>query len=267
MKIHIMYETVLEFENGAFAYNHAPVLEEINVSIKAGEFVGIIGPNGAGKSTLIRLMAGLLPLKSGKLSLCNQALHRYNQKAIARLIGYVPQQMELSFPFSVEEVVAMGRYPHLQGLTHKDRASGAILEKALEWMDLQTLRERPFKQLSGGEKQRAVIASVLAQEANILLLDEPTSALDLKHQQGIYRNLKALSQEQGKTVIIVTHDVNLASQFCPRLLLMHHGRISKDGSPRHVLQFQTLQDVYGVKVYIDINPFTESVYILPYDTQ
>ena len=137
----------------------------------------------------------------------------------------------------------------------------------IDWMDLNTFTDRSFTQLSGGEKQRVLIASALAQEPNLLLLDEPTSALDLKHQQSIYRRLKELSLNEGKTIVIVTHDINLAAQFCSRLILLNEGQITKDGTPDDVLKFPTIEEVYGVQVYIDVNPFTDSIYILPFDTK
>ncbi|MBD3226434.1 MAG: ATP-binding cassette domain-containing protein [Caldithrix sp.] len=262
----MMNNAVLKLDDINFAFEENQVLKDISCSVFQGEFMGIIGPNGAGKSTLIKLIAGLSTAGAGKIQLFNQPIGQFDKKSLARRIGYVPQHIDISFPFTVEEVVAMGRYPHLRGFINKDTGAAQSIEKAMQWMDLQPLRHRPFNALSGGEKQRTVIGSVLAQEADIFLLDEPTSALDLNHQQGIYRRLKRLSAEEGKTIIIVTHDVNLAAQFCPRLFLMHQGRCVRDGAPQDVLQFRLIEEVYGVKVYIDINPFTDSVYILPYDS-
>jgi iron complex transport system ATP-binding protein len=148
-----------------------------------------------------------------------------------------------------------------------DEGAHFAVEYALETMDLKTMRHRSFLTLSGGEKQRTVIASALAQQTDIILLDEPTSSLDLKHQQQIYRILRRLTRDENKLVLLVTHDINLSAQFCNRLILLDKGRIIADGPPHEVLKFQLIQQVYGVKVYIDVNPFTDTVYILPYDTK
>lgn len=243
------------------------VLSDININVSSGEFLGIIGPNGAGKSTLLKILAGILPFGFGKIKIGDQEIEKIRRKDLAMLIGYVPQGVDVPFDFSVRDVVELGRYPYQRGFAQKDKLSSTVVDHALEWMDLQELQDRIFTNLSGGEKQRAIIASALAQEPEILLLDEPTSALDLKHQQQIYRILRDFSVKEKKTVILVTHDINLAAQFCDRLILLHKGKLHADGPPEEVLQFPVIQEVYGVKVYIDVNPFTKSIYILPYDTQ
>lgn len=263
-----MVKPILNISNLFFSFGDSgEVLSGINLTVGSGEIVGIIGPNGAGKSTLIRLITGLHHLRRGQIKIMDRAIGSYSKKELALQVGYVPQNVDISFAFSVEEVIAMGRYPHLQGLVQNDADGRAAIESALDWMDLQALRRRPFNELSGGEKQRTIIASVLAQQAGLLCLDEPTSALDLHHQQSINRILGRLAREEQKTIIVVTHDINLAAQFCSRLVLLDKGRLAADGRPDQVLQFSLIEQVYGVKVYIDINPFTKSLYILPYDTK
>ncbi len=249
-----------------FSYANRTILHHISFDVQPGTFVGLIGPNGAGKSTLIKLIAGLLPLAKGRLLLSGQNSHHLTRRQRALLMAYVPQSIELHFPFTVREVVRMGRFAHRSSLVAHDPQNEHAVSLSIRTMDLQSLAEHPFTALSGGEKQRAVIASALAQESALLLLDEPTSALDLRHQQLILTQLKQQVHEQKKTTLFVTHDINLAAQFCDRLLLMHEGRIVADGAPKDVLQFQLIQKVYGVKVYIDINPLTDTLYILPYST-
>ncbi len=249
-----------------FSYAKQAILQDISFDVQPGTFLGLIGPNGAGKSTLIKLIAGLLSLKDGQLAISGQDSHNLTRKQRALLMAYVPQSIELHFPFSVREVVRMGRFAHRAGLVAHDPQNEEAVSLSIRTMDLQSLAEHPFTALSGGEKQRAVIASALAQESDLLLLDEPTSALDLRHQQLILTQLKQQVQSQKKTTLFVTHDINLAAQFCDRLLLMHQGRIIADGTPKEVLQFPLIQKVYGVKVYIDINPLTDTLYILPYST-
>ncbi len=263
-----MSNPLIRVQNLSFAYEEQKdILIDIAIDINETEFIGIIGPNGAGKSTLIKLIAGLLPTNRNTITLCDKNISDYQPKQLAQILGYVPQKVEIPFTFTIQQVVEMGRFPYLQGIFHQDIDTEQAVDKAMQWMDLIGLRNRSFSTLSGGEQQRAVIASVLAQQAKVLLLDEPTSALDLRHQQGIYRILKQLAIEEGKTIVIVTHDINLAAQFCKRLILMNKGKIIADGLPDQVLQFQLIQQVYGVKVYIDVNPLTKSLYILPYDTK
>lgn len=256
---------MLKIQNLSFSYSSLPFLENITLYIEPGENVGIIGPNGSGKSTLVKLIAGILEPSAGQIYINQQQLADLQRKSAARLMAYVPQTVEVSFNFLVNDVVAMGRFPHAETLLIKDKNYNNAVNSAIAKMNLEEMRYRPFSDLSGGEKQRTVIASALAQESNLLLLDEPTSALDLKHQQEIYNLLRHQCREEKKTVIVVTHDINLAAQFCDRLILLNHGKIIKDGSPGEVLKFQIIQDVYGVNVYIDINPFTKSIYILPYE--
>lgn len=260
-----MKREIIDLQNVTFAYGEKEVLFDINLKIHSGEVLGIIGPNGVGKSTLLKILAALYEPQKGHYHLLGKNLKSWKRKEIAKTIGYVPQGVELSFAFTVKEVVAMGRYPYLQGIPGADPDGDKMVQRALRLTDLKGLENRLFPSLSGGEKQRVLIASVLAQDTALFLLDEPTSALDLKHQIAILKLLKSLSKDEGKSVALVTHEVNLAAQFCDRLLLLSEGRIVKKGRPDEVLQFNLIRDVYGVDVYIDINPFTNSIYILPFD--
>ncbi len=260
-----MSETILELSQLSFAYRQNRVLHDVNLQITRGEFVGIIGPNGAGKSTLLKILAALYPPETGTYRLLGKNLLKWKRKALAKKIGYVPQSVDLTFNFTVRQVIEMGRYPYFQGLTGGDPQAEQYIQQAIEICDLQGLEMRFFPSLSGGEKQRVLIASALAQNTDILLLDEPTASLDLKHQIATLKLLKRLSKKNNRTVVLVTHEINLAAQFCDRLLLLNKGRVVKDGAPDQVLQFTLIQEVYGVNVYIDINPFTQSIYVLPFD--
>jgi len=255
---------ILNIDRLNFAYQHDPVLEDISLTLGESEFVGIIGPNGAGKSTLLKHMAGVLTCREDRLFIENKPLNRIPRRRLARAVAYLPQEVEFVFSFSVDEVLRMGRYPHTHGIRIYSQRDEDVIDNVSRMLDIEAFRLRNYSDLSGGEKQRVLIASALAQEPKLILLDEPTSALDLHHQLGIYQILRSQQQSNGLTVVVVTHDINLAAQFCTRMILMDHGKILRDGPPDQVLQFQTLQDVFGVKVYIDINPMTESLYILPY---
>lgn len=256
---------MLKVSQLSFSYNDKPLFENISFEIGASENVAIIGPNGSGKSTLIKLIAGILEPQNGDIRVDNKSLNEYKRIHLAKSMAYVPQNVDITFNFSVQDVVKMGRYPYSETLMLHDPEGEQVVEDAIEKMGIGPIRNRRFSEISGGEKQRAVIASALCQQADLFLLDEPTSALDFRHQQEIYKLLKHLCKDEGKTVLVVTHDINLASQFCDRLILIDEGKIVCSGIPDEVLKFQLIQQVYGVKVYIDINPFTKSVYILPYE--
>lgn len=255
----------IEVRDLNFSYGEIQVLKDINLSISPSEFIGIIGPNGAGKSTLLKLIDGIFPDRENRILLNGAPIRSIPRKNLARILAYLPQETEMTFDFSVREVVRMGRFPYLHGIQIYSPEDEKVVEECINLLDIGEFRDRGYGELSGGEKQRVLIASALAQEPKILLLDEPTSALDLHHQIGIYQILKGLQTEHDLTVVVVTHDINLASQFCNRMLLMNQGAIVRDGTPNEVLQFKILQEIFGVKVYIDINPMTNSIYILPYD--
>jgi len=260
-------QRILEAQDVHFAFNKQAVLFAVRLNITQGEFVGIIGPNGAGKSTLLKVLIGLHRPVRGQVTLMGRDINDYSAKELARMRAYVPQTPEIPLLYNVQQIVRMGRYPYQSAFGVSDAAGEHVVTQALKQLELSGLKQRLFSQLSGGEQQRALLASALAQQSPLLFLDEPTSALDLKHQQSIFRHLRRLVLEEGKTIVTVTHDVNLAAQFCDRLILLNRGRVVAEGAPADVLKFRLLQQVYGVKVYIDINPFTGSIYILPYELE
>lgn len=255
---------MLEIKNLTFCYLSSKVLNDICLNFSEGEFVGIIGPNGAGKSTLLKIIDGILPCQKDRVRLNKMEIGAYSRKLLSQLISYLPQETEFAFSYTVEEVVRMGRFPYKKGIGYYTIEDEQIIKNAMKIMDIDRFMHRNFNELSSGEKQRVLISSALVQQPRILLLDEPTSALDLHHQIEIYQILKNQQLTQKLTVIIVTHDINLAAQYCDRMILLHQGKIISDGSTDEVLKFKTLQDIFGVKVYIDINPMTQSIYILPY---
>jgi len=256
---------MLEIKNLNFSYGNNPVLKQITFSVTAGEFIAIIGPNGAGKSTLIKMIDGILHGGQSDILLNGVPINAFSRKELAQKIAYLPQDGKFSFAFTVREVVMMGRFPYLKGVLTYTAEDVYIVKEMMTLMEIDQFADRGFNELSGGEKQRVLIASALAQQPNIILLDEPTSALDLHHQIAIYHILKKLQKEQNLAIIVVTHDINLAAQYCERMTLMGNGMIIRDDTPENVLQFNLLQEIFGVKVFIDINPLTNSLYILPYE--
>ena len=244
----------LEVDRLSFSYETVPVLSAISLSIRPGEFVGIIGPNGSGKSTLLRLLAGVSHPSAGTVRLDGRSLRETPRREVARRIAVVPQETTFTFAFSALEVVLMGRSPHLGRLSLEGPEDMKIARHAMRATDTWYLRDRRMDALSGGEKQRVVIARALAQEPSILLLDEPTTALDVRHQVDIYRLLHRLHSDSGLTVLLVSHDLNLAAKVCQRLVLLCKGKIECDGPPSAVIRAELLSSVYGTELHVQTDP-------------
>lgn len=256
-------EILMRLRNVSFAYDKEPVLTNVSLDIKRGEIVGVIGPNGSGKSTLLKLMGGILPSRPGAIAFKETGLCAFKKKILARSIAWIPQENPMVFPFKVSEVVLMGRHPYLAALTFEREEDFRIARQAMAMTETLQFADRGFNEISGGEKQRAMIASAIAQEPEMMLLDEPTSALDLKYQMEILSILKRLNKSDGLTLALALHDLHLASKFCDRTVLLQNGQIVKDGPPGEVLRKEILERVYGVKVKIFRDPDDGSVLISP----
>lgn len=254
---------MIHVDNISFAYNGVMVIHDISFSVGDGEFIGIIGPNGAGKSTLLKLLDRLIRPVSGRILLNGKALKNFTQKELARLVGFVQQDFTSAFNFTALEIVLMGRFPYQRTFAFDSGEDLRVAKEAMITTDCFHLGQRNFMTLSGGERQRVVLASALAQEPKILLLDEPTNALDLKHQLHFYRILTQLQRDKGITILSVTHDVNLASQFCGRMLVVKNGKILADGQIKQVLNKEILQKVYDTPLEIIPHPDSELPVILP----
>jgi iron complex transport system ATP-binding protein len=212
---------VLQVENVAFAYEPAhPVLKNVTFEVAAGAFLAVVGPNGAGKSTLIGLLSGQIKPLSGDIRLDAVSIRSYRPRELAREIAVVRQEFVPAFGFSVAETVMMARTPYYNPLGFENPTDRRLVTEALTLTNTAAFASRPLAQLSGGERQRVFIARALAQETPILLLDEPTSFLDFKHQVGIYDLLKSVQRDKGTTIVAVTHDINLAAQYCDQVLLL-----------------------------------------------
>lgn len=236
------------------------VLSNLNLHVDSGEMLGIVGPNGSGKTSLLKLMAKLLRPQDGDITLYGQSLEAASQNEVARHVAFVPQDNQPTFAFTVAETVLMGRFPHRQrsswdyGFGWDSREDRAIAWQAMATMDVAQLAERSIMDLSGGERQRTVIARALAQTPEVLLLDEPTAFLDLQHQLEICSVLRSLREHRGLTIVIVSHDLNLASQYCDRIVMLKEGTVYAAGSPGDVLRPDVLQAVYGCSVLVDAHP-------------
>jgi iron complex transport system ATP-binding protein len=255
--------TLAEFENVSFAYA-APeaqrarpfALRDVSFAITPGEIIGVIGPNSSGKTTLIRLLTRVLEPASGEIRLEGAPLRRLSRTDLARRVAVVPQGILPEFPFTVGELVLMGRYPHDPGRYFESRRDRSVARDAMEATGLLELADTPLQYLSGGERQRAAIARAIAQEPRLLILDEPTAHLDLRYQVEAAALLSRLNRERATTVLLVSHDLNLAAEVCDRLLLLDGGRVAAIGAPEAVLDETLLAGVFGCAVVVDKNETT-----------
>lgn len=239
---------LFELTDVGLRYGKAEILQSVNLSFGRGEFVAIAGPNGAGKSTLLSIIAGLIAPSSGACLFLGQAAHQWNRRAFAKRVAVVLQTDHSVFPFTAEDIVYMGRMPYRSGLYESSEDRQAA-EKAMAWTETASFRQREFRTLSDGEKQRVLLASALAQTPEALLLDEPSAHLDLHHQVALYRLLRDLSR-QGLLVIAVTHDLNVAGAQTDRIVLLQNGRMRAGGKPAEVIKPSIMTDVFGVQVEI-----------------
>src|SRR5215204_2048669 len=235
-------------------------LEDLSFHVRTGEVLGIVGPNGSGKSSLLKIVGGLLRPNKGHVRLAGKPMGGLARREVARLVAMVPQEYVQVFPFTVAETVLMGRFPHRAphwwALDIGDETARdlACAEQAMMDTDVLSLADRSMADLSGGERQRVVIARALAQEPAILLLDEPTAFLDINHQIEICGLISALRAERSLTVVLVSHDLNVASQYCDRLLMLKEGRLYRMGSPWDTVTTESLRAVYGCTVVVDAHP-------------
>jgi len=236
--------------NVSAGYRQQPVLHDISLTIQAGQMVALLGPNGAGKSTLLRVLTGLQPLTGGEVELFGRDLRQLRATERARLVAVVPQEVTTPMAFTVAELVALGRSVPRGRWAALAAADRQAIEQALAYTDTLELRDRYYSELSGGEKQRAIIAMALAQEPQLLLLDEPTSHLDINHRLEVLQLLERLNRERGLTVVMTSHDLNLAAEFFPQLALLNHGRITAVGAPAEVLREDVLEEAYHCKLAV-----------------
>lgn len=246
--------SMFELKEVTFSYNGRKVIDSLSLKINAGEMVGLIGPNGAGKSTLLRLLSKILSPEKGAVYFQNRRMDHISTKELAREMAVLPSETFIAYDFSVLEIVKMGRAPHLSFWSEGDERDLSIVQSALQAVGIEHLAERNIHSLSSGERQMAFLAQALAQEPRAILLDEPTVHLDLPHQLAIFSLLKKWNQEKELTIVLVSHDLNLASQFCGRIVLLHGGKIIKDGVPEEVVTKENLKEVYGVELTVMANP-------------
>lgn len=250
-------DTRLQIEDLTFAYSSKDIINEVNISVKKGEFVGLIGPNGSGKSTVLKNLYRALDPDRGSVHLDGQNLFKMSHKASAEKIGVVGQENMVPFDFKVEEIVAMGRSPHKKLFDPDTKKDHEIVMHALEHLGMADVAKRSYLNLSGGEKQRVLIARVIAQETDFLILDEPTNHLDISYQLQIFDLVKRLEV----TVLSAIHDLNMAAMYCDRIYVLKDGKIFFSGTPEEVLTVQLIREVYGIEADVKTHPVTKKMAI------
>jgi iron complex transport system ATP-binding protein len=256
---------VLEASDVSFAYGRRepPVLDAVSLAVPRSAVVGLLGPNGSGKTTLLKLLAGTLAAGRGRVAIDGIPVSTLSRRELARRIAVVPQETHSAFDFSALDIVLMGRYPHLGAFELEGGSDLAIARDALAATGTLALEQRPFATLSGGEKQRVVIASALAQASDVLLLDEPTASLDLGYQFDIAALLARLNRERGVTLVVSTHDLNFAAALCSELVLLKGGRVLAHGPTRDVLTAAHVRSLYGVDADVAMHPRAGHVTVVP----
>ncbi len=239
------------------------VLNDVSLDVERGDLVGILGPNGSGKTTLLKLLGGVYSPTSGTITLDDRPLAAWTRRDIARRVALVPQETHAPFDFTVIDIVLMGRFPHLGAFALEGPEDLAIARRALEATGTTPVEQRAFSTLSGGEKQRVVIASALAQSPQLLLLDEPTASLDIGHQIDVQTLLRRLNADRGVTMVLSTHDLNLASALCRRLVLLKDGRVLGFGPTEEVLTADAIRTLYNVDAEGERHPRTGRLTIVP----
>jgi iron complex transport system ATP-binding protein len=247
----------------ALAYDGTTVVHDLTLAIPDGRMTALVGPNACGKSTLLRGLARLLRPRGGGVVLDGEDIHRLPSREVARRLGLLPQTPVAPDGLTVEDLVARGRYPHQRWFRQWSREDEAAVERALSLTDIVDLRHRPVDELSGGQRQRAWIAMALAQETPLLLLDEPTTYLDLAHQIEVLDLLHRLNEEEGRTIVLVIHDLNLACRYVDHLVAMADGRIKVVGRPSDVVSEAMVREIFGVECRILPDPVSGVPMVLP----
>lgn len=256
-------ESIVQVQNISSGYDKDLILHEIDFEVEPGQFLGIIGPNGCGKSTLLRTMTRVLTLVQGKVLFRGRDIEEIPLNHLARVCAFVPQETLINFSFSCLEIVLMGRLPYLSRFQSETSRDFEIAHESLKLTDSLHLISRDINELSAGERQRVLIARALAQEPEVLYLDEPTSHLDIGHQTEVFDLLKSLNKDKGLTVVCVLHDLNIAADYCDRMIVLKEGRIKAKGAPEEILDYQLIEQVYNTVVVLEKNPVSGRPHLIP----
>jgi iron complex transport system ATP-binding protein len=251
---HFTMQSALSLAQISFSYRTQRVLQDITLEIPRQSLLALIGPNGGGKTTLLRVMSKALKPQQGRVLLGGQPLERYSARSLAQKLAVISSVQHFEFPFSVKDVVAMGRFPHLNRLERMSGKDWKIVHEAMEKTAVLDFHNRSISQLSSGEKQRVLIARAIAQQPSILMLDEPNAHLDINHQIAVFNLLRALNHQYQMTIIVVLHDLSAASAFCETMVLLHRGQVVRTGTPGEVITKELIQQTYGAEVTVFPSP-------------
>ena len=254
---------MLELKKITTGYNKKTILNDISFILEKGDFLGIIGPNGSGKTTLLRVISKILKPWKGRVTLEGKGLDEIKHRELAKRMAVVPQKMqELFFSYSVRDFILLGRTPYLRRFQLlESKEDLRVVREVMEETDTIGLEDRNLEDLSGGERQRTVVAQALAQEPEILLLDEPTAHLDINHQVEILNLIKSLNQKKNLTVLMISHDLNLAAEYCEKLILLKEGKIFQEGLPQEILTYQNIEEVYKTLVVVEESPVSSKPHV------
>ncbi|EKD38568.1 MAG: hypothetical protein ACD_75C00693G0003 [uncultured bacterium] len=251
-------EGLYAIDGVSFAYNTTTVLDNLNLILEPGRFYGMVGPNGCGKTTFLDLLIGCKKPLTGTIRYQGRPLDFYSKRDLARELALVPQEFDTGFGFTVEEIVMMGRHPHIDRFSTPSQADWDGVDRAMAAIGIGDLRHRYTNTLSGGQKQRAVVARAIAQDTPVLLFDEATSSLDVKYTLQIFNLARNLVRDEGRTVIAVIHNLNLAAAYCDYLIFMKDGRISHHGSTPETMTAETIAEVFDVRSQVTRDPFNQA---------
>ena len=253
---------MLELRSVSSGYASKPIITDISLKVDGGSFWGIIGPNGAGKTTLFRTISRIINPLAGEILYNGKNIAHIQRNELAKTVTTMLQLYDIPFSYTVEEFVMMGRFPHQKRFEKPSNADLEIVEQNLKFTDILHLKNRKLQELSGGERQRAVLAQALAQKPRLLLMDEPTAYLDIGHQIAMLDLVKKLNRTEGLTVVMILHDLNLASEYCENLLLMDKGKTHTIGTPKEVLTYENIEQVYKTVVVVKKNPFSCKPFVI-----
>ena len=246
-------ETVLQIQDLTIGYKDKVIISGINAEIGTGELIGIIGRNGAGKSTLLKTIRGLLPALKGQVLYFGRAMESYGEKALARNVAYLQQNVETGFGYTGMDIVLTGRYPYMKWWESENDGDKSLARDCMSYTGTLDLADRPVTEVSGGQKQRILLAKVLAQQTPVLFLDEPTTGLDMVYREEIFRFARELAN-MGKTILMVVHELDLAAAYCNRIFLLGEGKLLADGSPEQIFTEALLSRAYEADVAVEKNP-------------
>lgn len=247
---------MIKLENISVSYQNRKVINDLSLKFNRGEFCALLGPNGAGKSTLLRLIVDPHLDKEGDLFISDKKFEEWDRQELAKHLAIIPQDFHLQFDYKVEDLVLMGRFPYLGNWKNYTETDKSIVDKILVDLDLGDIREKLYSKISGGERRRVSIARALAQQTEVLLMDEAFANLDVNHQLEIMQLLWEINREHNKLIILVSHNINLASEYCDRIIMLKKGEVIADGHPEQIVTAANIESLYNAKLEIINNPVT-----------